>query len=344
MIKFVTGNLFESGADCLINTVNCEGFMGKGIAYQFKLKFPQNNQDYVKACRTGALHIGTIHYYKEDGIWIVNFPTKDKWRENSKIDYIEKGLEQLKIFIKNNNPKTIAIPPLGCGNGGLEWNVVKNLIVDKLKDIENDYNILIFEPSQTYTAKPSKVPDVSVSGLVVLQIGMDLKKRTALRLQKAGYFINYFMEEEYFKFDKWKFGPYSYPIEIVSKNLKVYQDYYNLNNSKGTYEQIYKVIVSKKTEEKLVKLNPAIEKATKYVNEISSDKKLEGVATVLFIIQKNNQMNEEGIINKFKEWSDDKAKRFSKKYIQECIGYLEDTNIISKNICNEYELSSNAWN
>lgn len=343
MLKFVTGNLFEAGADCLINTVNCEGFMGKGIAYQFKLKFPHNNLDYVKACKTGTLHIGVIHYYKENGIWIINFPTKNKWRENSKIDYIEKGLEQLKIFIKNNNPKTIAIPPLGCGNGGLEWNVVKNLIVEKLKDIENDYNILIFEPSQTYTAKPQKAPDVSVSGLVVLQIGMDLKKRTAIRLQKTGYFINYFMGEEYFKFDKWKFGPYSYPIEIVSRNLKAYQDYFNLSNSKDTYEQIYKVIVSKKTEEKLIKLNPAIEKATKYVNEISSDKKLEGVATVLFIIQKNNQINEERIINKFKEWSDDKAKRFAKKYIKECIYYLENTNIISKNICNEYEVSSKAW-
>lgn len=78
MIKFVTGNIFESGADCLINTVNCEGFMGKGIAYQFKMRFPQNNLDYVKACKSGKLYIGTIHYFKEDGCWVVNFPTKDK--------------------------------------------------------------------------------------------------------------------------------------------------------------------------------------------------------------------------------------------------------------------------
>lgn len=91
MIKFVTGNIFESGADCLVNTVNCEGFMGKGIAYQFKMRFPQNNIDYVKACKSGKLHIGTIHYYKEDGIWIVNFPTKDKWRENLRLIILKKG-------------------------------------------------------------------------------------------------------------------------------------------------------------------------------------------------------------------------------------------------------------
>lgn len=89
-------------------------------------------------------------------------------------------------------------------------------------------------------------------------------------------------------------------------------------------------------------INPAIKKATMYVNKISSDKKLEGVTTVLFIIQKNNQISEEDIINKFREWSEDKAKRFNKKYIQED-SYLEETNIISKNICNEFELPSNAW-
>lgn len=149
--------------------------------------------------------------------------------------------------------------------------------------------------------------------------------------------------ERFITTKKMKFDPYSYPIEIISKKLKEYQDYYNLSNSRDTYEQIYKVIVSRKTEEKLVKLNPAIKKATMYVNEISSDKKLEGVATVLFIIKKNSQINEEGIINSFKEWSEDKAKKFTKKYIQECISYLEETNIIIKNICNEFEISSNAW-
>ena len=86
MIKFVIGNIFESGADCLINTVNCEGFMGKGIAYQFKMRFPENNKSYVKACRTGTLTVGKVHSYIEEGITIVNFPTKNKWRENSKIE------------------------------------------------------------------------------------------------------------------------------------------------------------------------------------------------------------------------------------------------------------------
>ncbi len=343
MIKFITGNIFESGADCLVNTVNCEGYMGKGIAYQFKMRFPQNNLDYVKACKLGTLKIGTIHYYNEDGIWIVNFPTKDKWRANSKLEYVEKGLDQLVNFIIEYKPKTIAIPPLGCGNGGLEWNIVRELVVNKLHALENEYNFLIYEPSVSYKAVSKQAPDINVSGLVLLQIRLKLKKFNSLRLQKAGYFVNYFLEENYFKFDKWKYGPYAHSIDIVAKSLKEYQEYYNLNNSQDTYDQVYKVICSKKTEDKLAKLLPAVEKATFYVNQISTDKKLEGVATVLFIIQKNNQISEENIVRYFKEWSEDKAKRFSRAYIIECIHYLEETSIISKDVFGNYEVATNMW-
>ncbi len=78
MLKYRTGNIFESNAKCLVNTVNCEGYMGKGIAYQFKMRFPENNKDYVKVCKNGTLHIGTIYYYMENDILIINLPTKDK--------------------------------------------------------------------------------------------------------------------------------------------------------------------------------------------------------------------------------------------------------------------------
>ena len=344
MIKFVTGNIFESGADCLVNTVNCEGFMGKGIAYQFKMRFPQNNIDYVKACKSGKLHIGTIHYYKEDGIWIVNFPTKDKWREKSKIDYIEKGLDELIKFILEYRPNIIAVPPLGCGNGGLDWNIVKNIIHEKLNGMEMEYDFLIYEPSVSYVAVPKKAPDISVSGLALLQIRLHLKKFNALRLQKAGYFTNYFLSENYFKFDKWKYGPYSHSIDIVAKSINEYQKFYGLTNSKDTYEQIYKVICSRQTEDKLKKLLPAIKKSTEYINQITTDKKVEGIATVLYIIETNYQISTDDIIKNFREWSEDKANRFSRKYICECIDYLEQTNIVIKDIFGNYEIARGIWN
>lgn len=342
MIKYMKGNMFECDADCLINTVNCEGFMGKGIAYQFKVRFPENNKSYIKACKSGKLTVGKVHYYIEDGITIVNFPTKNKWRENSKIEYIETGMNYFIELLPNLRVKKIAIPPLGCGNGGLLWADVKKIIEDKVANLVDKYDFIIFEPSSSYKAIPKRPPQISVSGLVLLDMRLNLKKFNSIRLQKAGYFVNLFLEEEYFKFDKWKYGPFSHSIDIVARNIKEYQEYYGIDNSQTTFEQIYQVICSEKVDSKFNKLHIAVKKSTEYVNAIQTDKKLEGVATVLYLVQTGLPKNREQIIEGFKSWSKDKANRFSDKYILECIEYLEDTSIISLDICGNYELTRNA--
>lgn len=338
MIEYVKGNLFESGADCLVNTVNCEGFMGKGIAYQFKMRFPENDKSYIRACKSGQLTVGKVHYYVEEGITIINFPTKNKWREKSKLEYVEEGLDAFVKILPSLNVKKIAIPPLGCGNGGLDWNVVKKIIEDKLS-VFKQYQFVVYEPSVSYKAVPKQAPQINVSGLVLLDIRLNLKKFNSLRLQKAGYFTNLFLEEEYFKFDKWKYGPYSHAIDIVAKNIKEYQLYYGIGNSKETFEQVYQVICSEKVDVKFNKMHEAVVKATKYVNRIDTDKKLEGVATVLYLIQSGKPKNKEQIVSGFKEWSTDKANRFSEQYIMECIEYLEETSIVLENICGNYELT-----
>ena len=148
MIIYTTGDLLESSASALVNTVNCEGYMGKGIAYQFKLRYPNNNKDYIEACKTGKLTVGKLHYFNEDGKLIINFPTKDRWRANSKMQYIEDGLDELINLINDKDIKSIAIPPLGSGNGGLIWADVKVLIEQKLSVISKDVQIYIYEPSK----------------------------------------------------------------------------------------------------------------------------------------------------------------------------------------------------
>lgn len=344
MIEYVIGNIFESNADCLVNTVNCEGYMGKGIAYQFKLRYPLNNQDYVKACKSGNLRIGTIHSFKEDGVWIVNFPTKDRWREKSQLSFIEVGLDQLVMFVQKEHPKSMAVPPLGCGNGGLDWITVKDLIASKLESVSSECHIMVFEPSRNYKAVPKQAPIISASGLILLKLKMELKKVTALRFQKAAFLTNYFAGEDYFKFDKWKYGPYSHPVEIVAKSLGEYQSYYGIKDTQETYDHIYKVICSKKTEDTLNKILPAVKKAATFINSIPTNKKVEGVATVLFIVQSNEgKFNNEQIVEQFKQWSKDKANRFTNDAIRECVEYLEANNIICKNICGCYELTSSAW-
>lgn len=246
MINYMKGNMFECNADCLINTVNCEGFMGKGIAYQFKKRFPENNKSYVKACKSGALTVGKIHYFIEDGITIINFPTKNKWREPSRIEYIETGLDSLIELLPTLAVKKIAIPPLGCGNGGLIWDEVKAVMEQKINIVSEQYDFMVFEPSGSYKAIPKQPPKISLSGLVLLDIRQNLQQFNRIRLQKAGYFVNLFLRENYFKFDKWKYGPYSHGIDTVARDIKEYQEYYSINNSKETFEQIYQVICSEK--------------------------------------------------------------------------------------------------
>lgn len=148
MVSYLKGDLFEYGADCLVNAVNCEGVMGKGLALQFKTRFPENFKSYVKACKSGELKIGKIHFFTENGITVVNLPTKDKWRQASKIEYIEEGMQCLVRLLPELGVKKIAIPSLGCGNGGLLWEGVKKVIEGKISGLEEKYDFLIFEPME----------------------------------------------------------------------------------------------------------------------------------------------------------------------------------------------------
>ena len=113
MFRFTTGDILKSDAYALINTVNCEGFMGKGLAYQFKLRYPEMNNEYIRKCKAHELTPGTLHCYKTDDKLIINFPTKDKWREKSKISFITSGLDALIKAINDYHIDSIAIPPLG---------------------------------------------------------------------------------------------------------------------------------------------------------------------------------------------------------------------------------------
>lgn len=332
MIKYTTGNIFESNCDCLINTVNCEGYMGKGIAYQFKLQFPKMNRDYIKACNDKTLTIGKLHYYIENNITIVNFPTKNKWRENSKLSYIEIGLDELIRLLPKLNIKSIAVPPLGCGNGGLSWEEVKPIIDNKLSKLSEVYDIIVYEPSKNYVAKAKEAPKLNTSSLVLMEYKKGLTKFNTLRIQKTAFFMNYFANEEYFHFQKHKFGPYDNSINIISKEIKAFQNYYGTSNIDDTYAIAYNVLVSNKTNEKINSLKPHIKSAINYVNKIQNDKRLEGIATVLFLIQNNIYTTEKEITTAFMSWSEDKAARFSEKYILDCLEYLLKTNVVVKSM------------
>ena len=153
MIEFTLGNLLESPAAALTNTVNTVGVMGKGIALQFKDAYPHNYQIYRKACKEGSFSVGQLLVVEDidsHGVrTIVNFPTKQHWKAKSKMEYIDSGLAALREELLKEEITSIAIPPLGCGNGGLKWADVKPRIEAALGDL----------PTLVYVYEPN--PDIS---------------------------------------------------------------------------------------------------------------------------------------------------------------------------------------
>lgn len=149
MIEMVTGNLLEADVEALVNTVNTDGFMGKGIALQFKRAFPANFDAYRNAVGRGDVRPGSMFVFETGSMlgprWIFNFPTKRHWRQNSRIEDIESGLEALVQEIRARNVRSIAIPPLGCGNGGLDWSDVRPWIERALVEVP-DVRVLVYEP------------------------------------------------------------------------------------------------------------------------------------------------------------------------------------------------------
>ncbi len=332
MIIYTTGDLLKSSAEALVNTVNCEGYMGKGIAYQFKLQYPENNKEYIKACKSGNLRIGKIHYYKERDKIIINFPTKNKWRAKSKISYIDEGLDELKKLIENLNINTIAIPPLGSGNGGLIWSEVKKLIEQKLSLLPDNIKIYVYQPSINYSSQPSIEPRLNISALVLMEIKKRLNQFDTLRLQKTAYFMNLFLLQKYFNFKKHKYGPYDNSINIISRSIREFQEYHKVNNTNEAYRILYNKIISDNVENKLNELLPFIIKACDYVNGINSNHELECLSTILFLIEEHKVLSEDQIIKYFKEWSAHKANKFTVDDILEGIKKLNNSRIIEKNL------------
>ena len=145
MITYVNGNILEFNGEAIINTVNCCGVMGAGLALQVKKKWPECFKAYQTAFNNKQLSVGKMfvwHNIKAPPKYIINFPTKNYWGHKSKIEYIDTGLQDLVRQINQLNITSIAVPPLGCGHGGLDWSVVRPMIEEALVKVNS--NICIY--------------------------------------------------------------------------------------------------------------------------------------------------------------------------------------------------------
>ena len=177
MIEYVDGDFFDFDADIRINTVNCVGVMGAGVALAFKNKYPEMFKEYVKQCKAKQIKPGCPSVWKEGdmfskGVEIINFPTKDHWRNPSEYEYIESGLIWLSEYLKGREGLIVTLPALGCGHGGLDWEKVKPLIIKYLEMTPN--RILVFEPGTSrkagidLTLTPEKIASLEALGVKML--------------------------------------------------------------------------------------------------------------------------------------------------------------------------------
>ena len=234
MIKFTQGNLLEADVEAVVNTVNTVGIMGKGIALMFKEQFPRNFEAYARACDAGEVRLGKMYVTENKELfgprWIINFPTKTHWRVKTKIEWVEEGLKDLVQTIVENNIRSIAIPPLGCGNGGLDWREVGPLIASALEDVEG-VNAIVYEPTSKYrnVAKRTGVEKLTPARALVAEmvrryclLGIDC---SILEVQKLGWFIErgvrrfQVADPLKFMFQANKYGPYSHNLTKLLDSL-----------------------------------------------------------------------------------------------------------------------------
>lgn len=224
MITFTQGNLLEARAQALVNTVNTVGVMGKGIALMFKDRFGDNFRQYAAACKAGQVQTGKMFITEPaelDGPrWLVNFPTKQHWRSPSRLEWVAEGLQDLRRFLLDKQVKSIAIPPLGAGNGGLDWAAVREQIEQALGDL--DVEITVFEPTREYqnVAKRTGVEKLTPARALIAELvrrywvlGMEC---SLLEIQKLAWFLERAIERLSpndnplnFKFDAHKYGPFA---------------------------------------------------------------------------------------------------------------------------------------
>src|SRR5581483_146112 len=161
LIHYQKGDIFGSKAQVIVNTVNCEGYMGKGLALAFKQRFPDMLPVYQQECKTGKLRIGRPTLYKETSPWILNFPTKNFWRPPSKLEYLDKGLKYFVVHYKKAGITSIAFPKLGAQNGKLSWDEVGPLMAKYLSQLDIDVYVYIAEGDKEYQYDAQRENDIT---------------------------------------------------------------------------------------------------------------------------------------------------------------------------------------
>ncbi|MEQ8421822.1 MAG: macro domain-containing protein [Arenibacter algicola] len=341
-MKIIKGNLLNAETQAIVNTVNTVGIMGKGIALQFKERFPQNFRAYRDACKNGLVKTGKMFVFTESDLQgdkiIINFPTKEEWYRKSQYNWIEEGLKDLVVVIKSMDIKSISLPPLGCGNGGLKWDKVKALMSQYLGNL-SDVEVFIYEPNakiKEVLQKENSKKEVKLTPARAMLLYALFKYEkygeysTVFTANKLAYFLQESGENLKLKFEPYTYGPYAQAVEKVlyalnGKYLKGLEQmnakpFEPLQLNYNRYKEVEDYIddnLSEKQKDRLLGLFNAIE-------GFESTLSLEILSSVHYITANNPKIQKEEIVAKIKGWNKRKSELITEQYVSIAFDHLHD--------------------
>lgn len=344
-ITFKKGDMFNEQVQAVVNTVNCVGVMGKGVALEFKNRWPANFKAYKKLCDTKELAPGQMFVFdtkelfaSEGPRYLVNFPTKAHWRSKSKISYVEDGLDALVKAILEHGIKSIAIPPLGCGNGGLDWADVRPLIVSKLEDLQ-DVEIVIFPPMDAVDEPEHAHSKLTMTyeRAMLLKTLNDLERFfdgsfDRISLQKLAYFLQALGIDFKLKFARNDHGPYS---ETLKKAYLAFEDHGMISGFTTGDRQAHVTPSGCAVADEYLSSqtnrggDETVGRLSKLVQGYESPYGLELLSSVHWLAHHENHYPVEKIITEMQGWNENKRNSFDDEAIRSAYQRLQDDGLLT---------------
>ncbi|MEQ8393720.1 MAG: macro domain-containing protein [Gammaproteobacteria bacterium] len=328
MIDFTTGDILTADAEALVNTVNCVGIMGRGIALQFKNEFPENFKAYQAACAREEVRPGQMFVFETGTLtnpkFIINFPTKRHWRGKSRMEDIDSGLRALVDEVKSRGIRSVAIPPLGSGLGGLNWNDVRSRIEEALQSVE-DVRVIVFEPNSAPAATMSRdVPSMTSGRAALVSLmhrylgGLMDPFVTLLEVHKLMYFMQEAGEPLHLRYRKASYGPYAENLRHVFKAIEGHLVAGYADGGDAPDKQIELVPGAVRDAEDFLRDKAdtvaRFTRVGQLVEGFETPFGLELLATVHWVATREGVANTEELIPKVYAWGDRK-RRFSQRQI-----------------------------
>ena len=325
MIRYTQGNLLNASTEALVNTVNEVGVMGKGIALMFRDTFPGNTEAYEKAVEAGEVRVGRMFVTESRSLvgprWIINFPTKKHWRNPSKLEWVQEGLKDLVLILRRHNIRSVAVPPLGCGNGGLDWTMVKREIEAALADL-TDVEVLVYQPTGAYQNAPKRVglesltPARALVAELVRRYSVLGLECTNLEVQKLAWFLNRAIgtlklpDPLALQFVADKYGPYADRLRHLLDGLDgSYLHCEKRLSDAGPFDLIWfedskrEVVVNYLSGPDAKSYIPALEQATATIDGFESPLGMELLATVDWLLLERKVEHSVGALRAaLKDW------------------------------------------